>query len=138
MRFSLIDAEMLAAEIPLLVPSISYFVTQSLYLTSLETAKQTCRSCKGALLRMDLNTIRVFAITKLAWIKSQQKKLREQERETPREYLDWESHYVWRKRYLLLAQAGREGCRTECRVKAQQDDSPAAPGCQPREETGAT
>ena len=51
--------------------------------------------------RMDLDTIRVFAITKLAWIKSQQKKLREQQRETPREYLDRESHYVWGKRYLL-------------------------------------
>lgn len=51
--------------------------------------------------RMDLDTIRVFAITKLAWIKSQQKKLREQERETPREYLDRESHYVWGRRYLL-------------------------------------
>lgn len=51
--------------------------------------------------RMDINTIRVFAITKLAWIKAQQKKLREQERETPREYLDRESHYVWGKRYLL-------------------------------------
>jgi len=55
----------------------------------------------AAPLRMDLDTIRVFAITKLAWIKSQQKKLREQERETPREYLDQESHYVWGKRYLL-------------------------------------
>lgn len=55
----------------------------------------------AAPLRMDLDTIRVFAITKLAWIKSQQKKLREQERETPREYLDRESHYVWGKRYLL-------------------------------------
>ena len=51
--------------------------------------------------RMDLDTIRVFAITKLAWIKSQQKKLREQQRETPREYLDRESHYVWGKRYLF-------------------------------------
>ena len=51
--------------------------------------------------RMDLDTIRVFAITKLAWIKSQQKKLRDQQRETPREYLDRESHYVWGKRYLL-------------------------------------
>ena len=55
----------------------------------------------AAPLRMDLDTIRVFAITKLAWIKSQQKKLSEQERETPREYLDRESHYVWGKRYLL-------------------------------------
>lgn len=55
----------------------------------------------SAPLRMDLDTIRVFAITKLGWIKSQQKKLREQDRETPREYLDRESHSVWGKRYLL-------------------------------------
>lgn len=51
--------------------------------------------------RMNLDTIRVFAISKLAWIKRQQEKLRAQERETPREYLDRESHYVWGKRYLL-------------------------------------
>ncbi len=51
--------------------------------------------------RMNLDTIRVFAISKLGWIKQQQKKLRGQERETPREYLDRESHYVWGKRYLL-------------------------------------
>ena len=50
---------------------------------------------------MSLDTIRVFAISKLDWIKQQQQKLREQERETPREYLDRESHYVWGKRYLL-------------------------------------
>jgi predicted metal-dependent hydrolase len=55
----------------------------------------------SAPLRMNLDTIRVFAISKLGWIKQQQKKLREQERETPREYLDRESHYVWGKRYLL-------------------------------------
>ena len=51
--------------------------------------------------RMSLDTIRVFAISKLSWIKQQQRKLQEQERETPREYLDRESHYVWGKRYLL-------------------------------------
>jgi len=51
--------------------------------------------------RMTLDTIRVFAISKLGWIKQQQEKLRGQERETPREYLDRESHLVWRKRYLL-------------------------------------
>lgn len=50
---------------------------------------------------MNLDTIRAFAITKLGWNRSQQKKLREQERETPREYLDRESHYLWGKRYLL-------------------------------------
>jgi len=52
-------------------------------------------------LRMDLDTIRVFAISKLGWIKQQRKKVSEQEREPPREYLDRESHYVWGKRYLL-------------------------------------
>ncbi len=50
---------------------------------------------------MELETIRVFVISKLGWIKRQQKKLREQQRETPREYLDRESHHVWGKRYLL-------------------------------------
>jgi len=55
----------------------------------------------SAPLRMDLDTIRVFAISRLGWIKQQQKKFQEQERETPREYLDLESHYVWGKRYLL-------------------------------------
>jgi predicted metal-dependent hydrolase len=51
--------------------------------------------------RMKLDTIRVFAISKLPWIRQQQKKLREQDREAPREYLDRESHYVWGRRYLL-------------------------------------
>ncbi len=50
---------------------------------------------------MKLDTVRVFAISKLGWIKQQQKKLRAQEREPRREYLDRESHYVWGKRYLL-------------------------------------
>ncbi len=51
--------------------------------------------------RMSLDTIRVFAISKLAWIKRQQRQLREQERETSREFVDRESHYLWGKRYLL-------------------------------------
>lgn len=51
--------------------------------------------------RMSLDTIRLYVISKLEWIKKQQKKLQGQERETPREYLDRESHYVWGRRYLL-------------------------------------
>jgi predicted metal-dependent hydrolase len=51
--------------------------------------------------RMRLDTIRVFAISKLAWIRQQQTKLRNQEREAPREYIERESHYVWGKRHLL-------------------------------------
>lgn len=55
----------------------------------------------SAPLRMNLDAIRVFAVSKLGWIRQQQQRLREQERETPREYLHLESHYVWGKRYLL-------------------------------------
>ncbi len=58
--------------------------------------------------RMSIDTIRVFAISKLDWIKKQQRKVREQERETPREYIDRESHYVWGKRYLLTVSESDE------------------------------
>jgi predicted metal-dependent hydrolase len=51
--------------------------------------------------RMKLDTVRVFAISKLGWIRQQQKKLRKQEREPRREYIDRESHYVRGQRYLL-------------------------------------
>ncbi|RFP15078.1 M48 family metallopeptidase [Duganella sp. BJB475] len=50
---------------------------------------------------MPLDTIRLFVISKLAWIRSQQRKLQAQVRETPREFLNKESHYLWGKRYLL-------------------------------------
>ncbi|TKB94158.1 MAG: M48 family metallopeptidase [Nitrospira sp.] len=65
--------------------------------------------------RMSLDTIRVFAISKLAWIKQQQKKLREQERETPREYLNRESHYLWGNRYLLTVREDNEAPSIELR-----------------------
>ena len=55
----------------------------------------------SAPLRTSLDTVRLFAISKLGWIKQQQRKLRQQERETRREFVDHESHYVWGRRYLL-------------------------------------
>lgn len=50
---------------------------------------------------MPLDTIRLFVVGKLGWIRSQQRKLQAQARETPREFLNKESHYLWGKRYLL-------------------------------------
>ena len=50
---------------------------------------------------MPLETIRLFAISRLGWIKRQQRKQRAQERETPREYIERESHFLWGRRYLL-------------------------------------
>lgn len=51
--------------------------------------------------RMSLERIRIFAISKLDWIKRQQRVLRQQPREAPRDYIERESHYVWGRRYLL-------------------------------------
>lgn len=53
---------------------------------------------------MSLETVRVFAISKLDWIKRERRKLQEQERETSREYLDRESHHVWGERRLLVVE----------------------------------
>jgi predicted metal-dependent hydrolase len=50
---------------------------------------------------MSLETLRVFAVSKLGWIRTQQKKLHAQARETPRDFLERESHYLWGRRYLL-------------------------------------
>lgn len=44
---------------------------------------------------------RAYAISRLAWIRGQQEKLRAQSRETPREYVERESHYLWGRRHLL-------------------------------------
>jgi predicted metal-dependent hydrolase len=51
--------------------------------------------------RYTLEKIRAYALTKLVWIKQQQRKLQEQPRESPHQYTDKESHYLWGKRYLL-------------------------------------
>jgi predicted metal-dependent hydrolase len=44
---------------------------------------------------------RAYAISRLGWIRAQQAKLRGQARETPRQFIERESHYVWGRRYLL-------------------------------------
>jgi len=48
-----------------------------------------------------LEVARAYAITKLEWIRAQQEKLRMQARETPRQYVERESHYLWGRRHLL-------------------------------------
>lgn len=44
---------------------------------------------------------RAYAITKLGWIREQKRKLLAQARETPRQYIERESHYIWGRRYLM-------------------------------------
>lgn len=48
-----------------------------------------------------LDVARAYAVSKLSWIRKQQTKLREQARETPRQFVERESHYLWGRRYLL-------------------------------------
>ena len=44
---------------------------------------------------------RAYAISKLGWIRGQQAKMRGQARESPRQFVERESHYLWGRRYLL-------------------------------------
>ncbi len=55
----------------------------------------------SAPLHMDLETIRIYAISRLGWIRKHQVRLQDQVRESPREYITRESHYYLGKRYLL-------------------------------------
>ena len=50
---------------------------------------------------MDDEYIRLFLVSKLSWIKKHQKTFNGQERETIREYISGESHYMFGQRYLL-------------------------------------
>ena len=50
---------------------------------------------------MSLDTVRLFTIAKVGWIRQQQGKLSQQDWETPREFLSRESHYVWGDRFLM-------------------------------------
>ena len=68
--------------------------------------------------RMELETVRLFALSKLGWIRAQQRKVRAQPREPVREYLERESHYVWGERYLLEVREGPSAPKVELLPKA--------------------
>ena len=48
-----------------------------------------------------LDVARAYAVSRLGWIRQQQAKLKNQARETPRRFIERESHYLWGRRYLL-------------------------------------
>ncbi len=48
-----------------------------------------------------LEVARAYAVSKLGWIRQQQEQLRGQARETRRQFIERESHYLWGRRYLL-------------------------------------
>lgn len=55
----------------------------------------------SAPLAMSDEMIRLTVIGRLSWIKAQQNKFANQARQSPREMLSGESHYLWGERYLL-------------------------------------
>ncbi|SDP94798.1 hypothetical protein SAMN05428975_3998 [Mucilaginibacter sp. OK268] len=55
----------------------------------------------AAPIKVNDDTIRLFAISKMAWIKRNQRKFESQDRTSSREYKQRESHYFLGKRYLL-------------------------------------
>lgn len=48
-----------------------------------------------------LDVARAYAISKLGWIRDQQEKLAKQPRETPRQFIERESHYLWGRRHMI-------------------------------------
>jgi predicted metal-dependent hydrolase len=48
-----------------------------------------------------IEVARAYAISKLGWIHAQRAKMLAQARETPRRFVERESHYIWGRRYLL-------------------------------------
>jgi predicted metal-dependent hydrolase len=48
-----------------------------------------------------LDVARAYAISRIGWIRQQQVKLKNQARETPRRFIERESHYLWGRRHLL-------------------------------------
>lgn len=57
--------------------------------------------------RISLDTLRIFSISKLSWIKKQQSRINKQERETQRDFSNRESHFFLGKRYLLNVIEGK-------------------------------
>ena len=55
----------------------------------------------AAPLSLEIDAIRAFAVSRMAWIRKNQRKLLTQPREPVRDYIDRESHFVWGERVLL-------------------------------------
>ncbi len=56
--------------------------------------------------RMDV--ARAYAISRLGWIREQQRKMAAQAREAPRRFVERESHYLWGRRHLLTIRLSDE------------------------------
>ena len=72
-------------------------------------------------LRLDDEAVRLFAISKLAWIKKHQAHFEAQERQGKREFVSGESHYFQGIRYLLNVIYHQDASKVEIRNKTYID-----------------
>jgi len=75
----------------------------------------------AAPLNVDDEAVKLFAISKLAWIKKNQRKFEMQERQMPRVFEQRESHYFEGKRYLLRVTEQNAPPRVELKTKTYID-----------------
>lgn len=64
-------------------------------------------------------TLRIFLISKSSWIKKQKEKFSKQERQTKREYVSGESHYVLGRRHQLTVKKTQSQPKIETRKKTR-------------------
>ena len=72
----------------------------------------------AAPLNVDDETVKLFAISKLSWIRRNQRKFKNQERQTPREFAERESHYFQGRRYLLRVTEVEAAPKVEIKTKS--------------------
>ncbi|MBL7906805.1 MAG: M48 family metallopeptidase [Bacteroidales bacterium] len=72
-------------------------------------------------LNVNDEAVRLFAISKIAWIRKHQRHFKAQDRQSPREFKQRESHYFQGKRYLLRIKEHEAPSRVEIRTKTYID-----------------
>lgn len=67
----------------------------------------------SAPLRMSMNVIRDFALSRVEWVRKHQQKMRERPQARPLEYVDGESHYLWGRPYVLQVRETKDSGKVE-------------------------
>lgn len=75
----------------------------------------------AAPLRITDESVRLFAISKISWIRKHQRNFETQDRQPPRQYKERESHYFLGKRYLLRITEQEAPAKVELKTKTYID-----------------
>jgi predicted metal-dependent hydrolase len=72
-------------------------------------------------LNVNDEAVRLFAISKIAWIRKHQRHFKAQDRQSPREFIQRESHYFQGKRFLLRITEHKASVKVEIKTKTYID-----------------